>query len=73
MLASGEREAEMLVQCCICGRIRKGKEWLQMEALDVTGEDTSHGYCPVCAARAFDEIRAFNRSKLIARKHAVAS
>ena len=30
-----------------------------MKTSDVTGEEMSHGYCPVCAARAFDEIRAF--------------
>ena len=68
-----EREVDMKVQCCVCGRIREGTKWRFETTFDAVCEDTSHGYCPVCAAKAFEDIRAFQRLKKLTHQHAMAS
>ena len=47
----------MIVQCCSCKRVRKGKEWVDSTESEVLTGHVSHGYCPSCAAEAFAEIR----------------
>jgi hypothetical protein len=54
----------MIVECCVCHRIRKEQTWLRRvktapEA--AAGESVSHGYCPACARKAFAEIRRARR------------
>jgi hypothetical protein len=46
----------MVVQCCLCKRVRNGREWAEPVVSEVADGDVSHGYCPVCAAKAFEEI-----------------
>lgn len=46
----------MVVQCCACKRIREGSAWI-IPVVSLEGEEISHGYCPVCAAKAFAQIR----------------
>lgn len=48
----------MVVQCCVCKRIRNGAEWGSAN-LRVLAEEVSHGYCPECANKAFEAIRRF--------------
>lgn len=48
----------MIVQCCVCGKIRRGERWVRCSESVLEGEVVSHGYCPECAARAFEELRA---------------
>ncbi|HPO14761.1 MAG TPA: hypothetical protein PLI09_15070 [Candidatus Hydrogenedentes bacterium] len=52
----------MLVQCCVCGRVRKGAKWTAYEPPRDMHERISHGYCPTCAAEAFEEIRNYHKS-----------
>ena len=40
----------MVTVCCVCQRIKHGKEWLHESIPD--GKLPSHGYCPDCAAAA---------------------
>lgn len=48
----------MVVQCCVCRRVRNENEWIVPEAAAVEQRDKiSHGYCPRCAAQAFEEIK----------------
>ncbi|MFA5125267.1 MAG: hypothetical protein WC473_05615 [Patescibacteria group bacterium] len=46
----------MIVQCCVCRRVRlsgvSGVSWAE-QAIP-PGEDVSHGYCPECAAKAYE-------------------
>ena len=53
----------MTVQCCMCKRVREQQRWVDpgFNTVDIT--DISHGYCPVCAAKAFAEIRAYSAQK----------
>ena len=53
----------MTVQCCLCKRVRKQQHWVDPEIDMVDMADTSHGYCPKCAAKAFAEIRAYAAQK----------
>ncbi len=48
----------MTVQCCVCKRVREGKAWYVMNVPEQALAPISHGYCPVCASRAFAELRA---------------
>jgi len=48
----------MVIQCCICKRIRVGEEWVDLAADGVPEAPISHSYCPGCAASAFDEVTA---------------
>jgi hypothetical protein len=48
----------MLVQCCVCGRVRKDARWVRSaKAERHPHEAVSHGYCPRCAEKAFEDIR----------------
>ncbi|MCP4642653.1 MAG: hypothetical protein GY851_19565 [bacterium] len=47
----------MIVQCCVCKKVRQRDEsWRALEQALPDKAAVSHGYCPVCAAKAFDEI-----------------
>ncbi len=46
----------MMVQCCVCKRIRRGKVW---EWAAKHHHDASHTYCPPCAEIALAEIDAY--------------
>lgn len=48
----------MIVQCCLCKKVRQGKQWVIANPSDLADAHVSHGYCPACAAQAFAEIRA---------------
>gem|GEM_PF-3139496 len=49
---------KMLVQCCVCKKIRKGKRWVDITSPLSACCHISHGYCPVCAEAAFAELHA---------------
>ncbi len=48
----------MVVQCCACGKIRKGNMWRDPYFRELAGMEISHGYCPVCALRALIEVES---------------
>ncbi|MBN2307414.1 MAG: hypothetical protein JXR94_00495 [Candidatus Hydrogenedentes bacterium] len=47
----------MIVQCCVCKKVRKDGHWVELRTPLRKGAFVSHGYCPVCAAKAFEEVR----------------
>ena len=54
----------MVVQCCVCQRVRHENEWVApTKAVAESRESVSHGYCPRCAAEAFAEIRRLHAGK----------
>lgn len=59
----------MKVQCCVCKCVREGERWVAKRPADLEAQTFSHGYCPDCAAKAFDEIRRLNHAKLAASGH----
>jgi len=69
-IASGESEEVMVVQCCLCRQVRKGKQWEEPVQGDLAGA-VSHGYCPVCAAKAFAEIQDLIGAKRLSQQAAV--
>ncbi|HOZ47447.1 MAG TPA: hypothetical protein PLO37_19215 [Candidatus Hydrogenedentes bacterium] len=46
----------VIVQCCQCKRVREDGEWVGIPAPEVAKCVVSHGYCPECAAQAFEEL-----------------
>ena len=46
----------MVIQCCQCKKLRKGKRWVKAAGTHLAGQRVSHGYCPTCAAKAFAQI-----------------
>ena len=60
----------MVVQCCLCRQVRKGKQWEEPVQADLAG-GVSHGYCPVCAAKAFAEIQDLVSARSLSQ-HAAA-
>lgn len=50
----------MVVQCCVCHRVRQSEGWVEVTPPCGHTEHVSHGYCPHCAERAMEEIRAFH-------------
>ena len=61
----------MVVQCCSCRQVRKGKQWEKPVQNDLAGR-VSHGYCPVCAAKAFAEIEDLMDAKSLSQHAATA-
>lgn len=51
----------MLIQCCVCKKIRQEGRWVPDGKPVEDAGRVSHGYCPACAARAFEEIRIWER------------
>lgn len=46
---------DIIVQCCVCKKILKNGEWVEMEVSK--GTSVSHTYCPPCLNRAIKEIK----------------
>lgn len=47
----------MVIQCCVCKKFRQEDRWLHLDEVVYQGGPISHGYCPECAARAFEAVR----------------
>lgn len=47
----------MLVQCCVCNKMRDRGRWKDPPDVERGEQEVSHGYCPSCAAKVFAEIR----------------
>ncbi len=45
----------MVVQCCVCKKIRENDSWVEA-TFYFDPEEASHGYCPACSAQALAEI-----------------
>ena len=62
--------------CPLCNRIREAEsegqkqEWVNFEVYlgRKTDMDLSHGYCPTCLSKAFDEVQDVKRKIMTARK-----
>lgn len=52
----------MIVQCCVCRKIRQADLWVEPDARSTEGEDVSHGYCPECGTEALEEFDADRKS-----------
>lgn len=50
----------LLVQCCVCRRVRQGESWRRRNV--PTGVGVSHGYCPVCLAGLMGQVRRWSPS-----------
>ena len=51
----------MVVQCCVCKKIRIDGVWRASDPSAPRFEEVSHGYCPSCADDAFREVREYHR------------
>ena len=51
----------MVVQCCVCKKIRKNDAWIMAAPTTHREAVTSHGYCPNCAKDAFREIKEYHQ------------
>ena len=50
-------EVQMIVQCCVCEKVRKENQWfVTAKPVDPHETAVSHGYCPACADKAFGEL-----------------
>ena len=47
----------MKVQCCVCKKVRVGDGWCSPRGQVACNDHVSHGYCPECAAEAFQKLR----------------
>ena len=48
----------MQVQCCVCKRVRKEGRWERLKRREALQGEVSHGYCPRCASKVLEELRA---------------
>ncbi|HRI86789.1 MAG TPA: hypothetical protein PLJ47_01170 [Candidatus Hydrogenedentes bacterium] len=47
----------MIVQCCVCQKVRKNDRWSRLaKPVNQNEMMVSHGYCPECAAEAFGDL-----------------
>ena len=53
----------MIIQCCMCDRVRKNDKWTALRAPMKDKYSVSHGYCPECAEKAFAKIREMGIEK----------
>ncbi|RJP71692.1 MAG: hypothetical protein C4532_07020 [Candidatus Abyssobacteria bacterium SURF_17] len=44
----------IVIQCCVCLRVRKGDAWLVVDKPYQVMRDASHTYCPRCMKVWFD-------------------
>lgn len=48
----------IIVQCCVCKKIKRDGIFVTPMADELIGKQISHGYCPVCVAAVYAEIAA---------------
>jgi len=48
----------MMVQCCVCRKIRRPEGWVDPPVQPNLLKEASHGYCPDCAKQAYAEVEA---------------
>ena len=60
----------MKIQCCKCNRFKAGDRWVLKAPPMRKDERVSHGYCPECATKAFEEIRELEERDLVVPHHA---
>jgi hypothetical protein len=46
----------MVVQCCVCQKVREGSEWVAVEEPYLATRRISHSYCPICKKASLDAI-----------------
>jgi len=46
----------MIVQCCVCKKVRENGLWTFTDQVALDRQNVSHGYCPQCAANAFAQL-----------------
>ncbi|HOQ31709.1 MAG TPA: hypothetical protein PLA12_04250 [Candidatus Hydrogenedens sp.] len=54
----------MIVQCCVCGKIRHDARWMIPTRHQLKDQQISHIYCPACAHKTISEYRK-NHSTLL--------
>ncbi|MDZ4859270.1 MAG: hypothetical protein SGI88_09805 [Candidatus Hydrogenedentes bacterium] len=62
----------MIVQCCVCEKVREDGQWFAL-GKPVNHHETlvSHGYCPGCAAEAFGELYRRAQAREASRREVV--
>jgi len=50
----------MVVQCCICKRIRSKEQWLELPLLEAEKETVRYTYCPECVETVYRKIYEYN-------------
>ncbi|GMU92264.1 MAG: hypothetical protein AMXMBFR4_13220 [Candidatus Hydrogenedentota bacterium] len=61
----------MIVQCCVCEKVREGGQWFLLSKPVQMDETISHGYCPDCAAEAFGELYRRAQAREAAAQRAI--
>lgn len=49
----------MIIQCCVCHKIRSEETWLEIVNEAICDKVISHGYCPACFDAALIEVLSF--------------
>lgn len=62
----------MMVQCCVCKKVKSGHRWVDVIPEQLAYLDISHGYCPKCAEEAFAEILSAKTTPACVRACSVA-
>ena len=56
----------MVIECCVCKRMRADGRWVHRDDPGPADADVSHGYCPECARKAFKEIQLLHAKPMVA-------
>ncbi|MCX8064229.1 MAG: hypothetical protein N3G21_03570 [Candidatus Hydrogenedentes bacterium] len=49
----------IIVQCCICGKVRHDAQWISIPQKNIESSRISHTYCPECARLFMMQIDSF--------------
>jgi len=47
----------MLIQCCVCLKVRQGKKWVTVAKPYQAMRNASHTYCPECLKVSFKSLK----------------
>ncbi|MDO8669317.1 MAG: hypothetical protein Q7K65_03420 [Candidatus Buchananbacteria bacterium] len=53
----------MVTQCCVCKKVKITAEVWQFGSTAEAGQEISHGYCPSCAEKVWEEIEKEKEEK----------
>ena len=48
----------MIIQCCVCLKVREENQWVVVEEPYVVMQYASHTYCPECKKASLEALRA---------------
>lgn len=49
----------MVRQCCVCGKVKEGDQWVVTGSVELKSVEVTHGYCETCYESFLTSVTEF--------------